>query len=188
MKIKNQLTGTLVISDVLVDEVSQYQSGIKQLALSANGTAGDSAEIVDSIAGESKALADALRLGQVKIVGGSQKLGAAVVPGVLGGKGGGPAFEGVVKTNRVEAGPLNIFRIMFGKPVVGDEIVDLEIDGYAVAATADVKHSADALYNVSGTVTSALALAAVSGNVILTFTGAAVTDQAGYTVFAKQAV
>jgi hypothetical protein len=184
MKIQNQLTKALVISDVLVDSVSQYQSGVKYVTLAPNGVTGDSVELPNSIAGESVAIKRLLDDGSLQIVaGGEEKLGGQKVPGV--GLGNGIAFQGVVKAARAEAGPVYVYRIMFGNPVVGDEVVDLIINGYPVTAVGDVAVSADALANIVGTVTSAKAVAAVSGNVIVTFTGVAQNDEAGYTVFAR---
>lgn len=188
MKVKNTTARGLVVSDVLIDRVSQYQSGIKNLSFAPLGSSGDTQVVPSGIAGLSAALLSLLKDGSLQIVGGDESLDGQAVTGILGGAGGGPAFEGVVKTARIEAGPLDIFRIMFGTPGVGDEVVDLSIYGYDVAITADVIVSADAAANLSGTVTNAKSLSAGTGKVIVTFTGSAATAQAGYTIFAKQAV
>jgi hypothetical protein len=186
MKIQNMSTHAVEIGDIQSDSVNQWQSGIKRASMGPNGSASDTVVIADSIAGESAVLAALLASGDVVIVGGDQELGGNPVPGVLGGKGGGPAFLGVVKTARLELAAY-VYRIMFGVPVAGDQVVDLVIPGYDVAATADVIVSADAAANLSGTVTNAKGTATVSGNVIVTFTGSGATAQAGYNIFAKQA-
>jgi hypothetical protein len=188
MKIQNMTSHAIEIGDVLSDSVNQYQSGIKRASLAPNGSANDTDKVViaDTVAGESAVLAALLADGSVMIVGGDQELGGNPVPGVLGGKGGGPAFAGVVKTVRAELAAY-VYRIMFGVPVAGDQVVDLVIPGYDVAATADVIVSADAAANLSGTVTNAKGTGTISGNVIVTFTGSGPTAQAGYMIFAKLA-
>lgn len=84
MKIQNQLSSSLVISDQLKDGVSQYQSGVKHITLAPNGTAGggDIQEIPDTIAGESAALAALLADGSLMIIGVSEELGGEAVPGL----------------------------------------------------------------------------------------------------------
>lgn len=188
MKLQNQTARGVQVGDLLADQLSQYQSGIKTLSFSPNGVSGDTQIVPDGIAGLSRALQSLLVDGSLKIVGGDQALGGQQLTGVLGGLGGGPAFQGVVKTNRLETAD-GKFRVMFGTPEVGDEVVDLSIYGFDVVATTDVIVSPDTSFDLVGLVTNAKALAAVSGNVIVTFTQVgALTGQAGYTIFAKQAV
>ena len=183
MKIKNVTSKALVIHDELIDSQSQYQSGIKAIHLAPNGTI----EIPNTIAGESATLQALLASGEAKIVGTGEALGGAAVPGVLGGKGGGPAFMGLVRTQRLEAA-VPTFRIMFGTPVAGDEIVDMVIAGYKGGITGgDIIKSADAALDLVGVTTCVAGAAAVSTNLILTFTSASVNSQAGYTVWAPQA-
>jgi hypothetical protein len=82
VKIQNQLSSSLIISDQLKDSVSQFQSGVKYLVLNPLGSTGDSVEIPDSIAEQSAALQVALTAGQAKITGIGNKLGADFVPGL----------------------------------------------------------------------------------------------------------
>jgi hypothetical protein len=190
MKIQNLTSHAIEIGDILSDSVNQWQSGIKRASLAPNGSANDTDKVViaDTVAGESAALASLLADGSVGIVGGDQALGGNAVPGVLGGKGGGPAFMGIVKTARLESAVAK-FRIMFGVPVAGDEIVDLVIAGYDIvpnAGSSNVKVVTPV--DINGTITAAaVAYAAVSKNVIVTYSGASASDQAGCTIWAKQA-
>ena len=201
MKIKNQTANTLVLSDVLADEVSQFQSGIKQATLSPHGSSGDSLEIPNSIAGESVVLQALLTSGAVKVVGGEQSLGGRGVPGVIAGQGVGLAFAGVIRTRRLESA-VRVFRIMFGVPnltdVSPDEVADMVITGFNVPSTTAgklfVAKSADGAFpidaTISGTVAAVVGNSAHSGHVMITFTGTAGSGadaslaQAGYTVFA----
>jgi hypothetical protein len=187
MKLQNQTANALVLSDLLEDTLSQYQSGVKQITFAPNGDANgnDIKDIPNVIVALSKGIQAKLADGGLKIVNNDESLGGNALFGAVAGKGV-MAFNGVIRTNRDEAATPT-FRIMFGTPVAGDEIVDLQINGFDVAAAADY-HLIEHLLTLSGTVVTAVAAAAaVSGNRILTWTGAALTDQAAISIYAKLA-
>jgi hypothetical protein len=176
MKVRNVTGYSIVLGDVLVDSVPQYQMGVKNVTIPPC----DDFDIPNAIASESLALKAELANGNLVIKDNTDKLGGNGIFGQVAGLGV-VAFNGVVKTNRDESGAK--FRFMFGTPEVGDEIVDQQIHGFDVAATADVlvvDHG-----EISGTVTIAKATAAASGNVIVTLSGAALTDQNAITMYAK---
>jgi len=82
MKIRNQLTTAIQLSDLLRDAAEQYQAGIKDITLTPNGTSGDTVEIPDTMAQESVSLQTSLTNGDIKITGVDNKLGGSLVPGL----------------------------------------------------------------------------------------------------------
>jgi len=190
MKIQNTTTKGLVLHDPLVDAQSQYQSGVKSITLAPNGSAGDTIDLPDTIAGESTSIQKGLADGSLKLLSGSiPKLGADAVPGVFAGSG--IAVMEVIKTAR-DTGAAWVHTIMFGDPVVGSAVIDEVRPKFAgVAAAADV--AAINLGDIVGGGMTAFATVDVpSGNVMVTFTSAAAWplgngDQALWIVAAKSA-
>ena len=184
MKIQNQTAAPLVIHDTLNDSESQWQSGVKNLTLMPLNTTGDTIDIVDSIAAESVCIQNYLADGSLLMLANSLPvLGTQAVPGM--GVGNGVVWDGVVKCARHEAA-LHIYRIVFGAQSVGDEVADRIIYGTSVhTTTGNVKLVAGG--NIVGTVAAVIGTAAVSGHVMVTFTGVALDDQAAYKVYARLA-
>jgi hypothetical protein len=187
MKIQNTTPLVLQIHDKLDDSISQWQSGVKNVSLAPYGSSGDTIEIPDTIAAESPCVRLWSEYEAVQILAGTvPALVNQAVPGV--GLGNGVAFDGVVKCSRNEVGAF-VYRIMFGERLSADPIVDRSVCGTAVTTVGDVVKTADAASNLVGTVTSAIAAApsgiGMSGNIMVTFTGGAQHNQAGYTIYAR---
>jgi len=148
VKIQNQLSSTLVISDQLKDSVSQFQSGIKYVTLAPNGASGDTVSIADTIAGESAALKALLADESVKIIGVDNKLGSDFVPGLntfvkttpsLKWSHGGPVlFAGVVTLDGGGVFVVNFSGGVDAAGVLADGNLDIELAAatdYVVVAT-----------------------------------------------------